>query len=97
MSLAPPCTRPGDEVYVLHGGNIPFIVRSIGKKLREEGSVYGVLVRDCFLDESTTILCLAKHLSLLTGLRGRSFFVDSTAAEAFDVRYLSSQQFTDGY
>lgn len=53
MGLAPPCTRPGDEVYVLHGGNVPFIVRTIGKKLREEGSlstVYRVLAGDCFLD-----------------------------------------------
>ena len=57
MGLGPPDTRPGDELYVLHGGNVPFIVRTTREKFvsagREQASlptVYGVLVGNCFLD-----------------------------------------------
>jgi hypothetical protein len=39
VGLCFPDTRPGDEVWVLHGGRVPFVLRPIKEHLKEDASV----------------------------------------------------------
>ena len=59
MGLGPPSTSIGDEIYVLYGSNIPFIVRILrGKQIPEikdtsvMSKTFARLVGDCYLDGS---------------------------------------------
>ena len=59
MGLGPPSTSLGDEIYVLYGSNIPFIVRTLsGKQIPEikdtsvMSKTFARLVGDCYLDGS---------------------------------------------
>jgi hypothetical protein len=48
VGLCEPTTRAGDEVWILEGGRVPFILRPLGE--REQGrSPHHALVGDCFL------------------------------------------------
>ncbi|KAF2018011.1 HET-domain-containing protein [Aaosphaeria arxii CBS 175.79] len=49
MALVHPGTQPGDEIWVLEGGNVPFVLRA-GTSEDSPTSRYE-LVGDCYLDE----------------------------------------------
>jgi hypothetical protein len=46
MGLCPPHTKPGDEIWVLCGGRVPFMLRP---RSEEEGR-YHTFIGDCYLD-----------------------------------------------
>ncbi|KAF2187153.1 hypothetical protein K469DRAFT_524217, partial [Zopfia rhizophila CBS 207.26] len=58
IGFGPPEMKPGDCVYILHGGNMPSIIRSTRAEMDHTGSVdgrkqepvYGILIGDCYLD-----------------------------------------------
>lgn len=50
MGLSYPTMLPGDELWVLYGGRVPFVLRPSQDKPHETGAHYYRLVGDCYLD-----------------------------------------------
>jgi hypothetical protein len=66
-ALGPRITRPGDQCYVLHGANVPFVLRPVSEnrfKLLGEAYVHGFMegqikgyAEEAALQSDTLIIC----------------------------------------
>ena len=50
MGLSYPTMLPGDELWVLYGGRVPFVLRPSQDKPHETVAHYYRLVGDCYLN-----------------------------------------------
>ena len=50
IGLVPSTTQPGDCVWLLEGGNVPFILREEGRDMRLVGEAYvhGIMTGEAF-------------------------------------------------